>query len=349
MDQFPSIEPILATYCDKKIAESAIIDKRYEALWRELKQYLLNGGKRMRPRLVLLAYQAYKKSSEFNEAIIAVAAAWELLHASVLIHDDIIDRDLIRHGKPNIAGRYQSIYGEVSSSDVSHYSLSAALLGGDLLLMSSYEIINSAKLDSNVKVAAQNYITKAIFTVAGGELIDTDSVLYPIATSNPFSVAKHKTASYSLQLPLQCGGAMAGASSEELDKLSTIGLHAGIAYQLKDDLLGVFGDSSVTGKSNRSDIIEKKQTQLILEAITLSAPSESKSLLELYSLDRLLSEEEAEHVADLIKESGAKERIEHMIDNESTSALAAIDSLSTKSEYKEIFSNLIQSLTTRKY
>lgn len=339
------IDKLLTEFCDEKINQALEIDERYADLWREIKQYLMAGGKRMRPKLVMLAYEAY--GGKNSEAIIPIATAWELLHACLLVHDDIIDRDHVRHGQPNIAGRYQLIYKAFSKSDIDHYALSAALLSGDLLLMSSYDLINTASINSDEKLLVQQYLNKAIFAVAGGEFIDTDSVLYSLNETDPLIVATYKTASYSLQLPLQCGAALAGASKDELKKLAQIGLHTGIAYQLKDDLLGVFGDSEKTGKSNRSDILEKKRTYLILQTLESLAAEQENQLTRHLSPEYELDYTDAEKIVELITLSGAKEKTEKVIDEESAKALSAVQELSASEESKQIFSALISMLTKR--
>lgn len=345
MDHPPSIESILESFCNQKITEANSISPRYSELWHEIKQYLMSGGKRMRPQLVMQAYAAYGGSD--TENILRVAAAWELIHACVLVHDDIIDRDTIRHGHPNIAGKYQSIYGSLGSSDTDHYALSAALIGGDLLLMSAYEMIGSATVTESQRATAYAYINKAIFVVAGGELIDTDSVLYPINETDPITIATHKTASYSLQLPLQCGAALAGASDEELEKLAEIGLHTGIAYQLKDDLLGVYGDSQVTGKSNRSDILEKKRTFLVVEALKNLDAGQSARLSNFLAPHYTVDDTSAEEIVELLTNSGAKEITELAIDELSDKALGVIKNLAIDENHKQTFSSLVAKLTTR--
>lgn len=343
MDQMTKVETILDAYCLEKIKQAALIDARYVQLWQEIHRYLMAGGKRMRPRLVLLAHEAYRGKGSVTQ----VAAAWELLHACLLVHDDIIDRDTIRHGRPNITGRYQLLYNELSSSDTSHYALSAALLGGDLLLMSAYEMITTASIESDAKLLAFSYIHTALFTVAGGELIDTDSVMYPVNKSNPRAAITYKTASYSLQLPLQSGAALAGASKGELEKLNTIGLHVGIAYQLRDDLLGVFGNSALTGKSNRSDILEKKRTLLIHETLKRLETTKAKRLTKLFTPDHTITSEEAEEIVELINSSQATHTIEQMIHTETAQALRIIQTLSISSSHKEQFAGIVAKLMGR--
>lgn len=343
MDQIAKVETILDAYCLKKIEQAAHLDARYTELWQEIHRYLMAGGKRMRPRLVLLTYEAYGGKDDIAQ----IAAAWELLHACLLVHDDIIDRDTIRHGQPNLAGRYQSLYDRLSSSDTSHYALSAALLGGDLLLMSAYEMITTAPINNDAKFLALSYIHTALFTVAGGELIDTDSVLYPITKSNPRAVIAYKTASYSLQLPLQSGAALAGVAKDELEKLNTIGLHVGTAYQLRDDLLGVFGDIAITGKSNRSDIFEKKRTLLIHETLKNLDQTKAERLTKLFALDHTINPHEVEEIIELIESSGAKKITEQAIMHETAQATSLIDTLGIAAPFKEQFIAIVAKLTTR--
>lgn len=347
MDHLLEIENILQKYCREKAVAAKDIDKRYAELWEIIATYLAGGGKRMRPQLVKLAYDAYRSSSEIY--ILPVAAAWEMLHACLLVHDDIIDRDTVRHGQPNIAGRYETIYEKLTTSDISHYALSAALLGGDLLLVSTYELVNSSNISSDQKLLVHSYLNKAFFAVAGGELIDTDAVLFPVSESNPYAVATHKTASYSLQLPLQCGAALAGAPKEELDKLSKIGLHLGVAYQLRDDLLGVFGDSKITGKSNRSDIFEKKRTALIQAALLGLDEAEADALNAIFAPDHIPDQNEVEYAVELISKSGAKEEIENTVGTETQKALEEIARLSVSDDYKTKFSAIADKLMSRSH
>lgn len=339
------IETTLINYCESNRQFSNSIGWQYERLWMEIDTYIKGGGKRLRPRLFLLTHKLY--GGKTNKAILAAACAWELLHASLLIHDDIIDRDLIRHGKKNIAGRYQEIYSNVSDTEKAHYALSAALLAGDLLLSSAYNIVLESDLNSALKLQMQSFLHEAIVTVAGGELIDTESALYPIGTTDPLAVARYKTASYSFEYPMVSGAALSGAPDTDLRQLRHIGEHIGIAYQLKDDLLGVFGDSAATGKSNRSDLIEKKRTLLIQHTLK-GAPAElGMRLQELFDKQETLSESEADEVLSIINNSGAKADIESLVELHSRHALDAIAGLTIAENKKSELIELVQRLIYR--
>src|SRR5690606_35598940 len=169
-------------------------------------------------------------------------------------------------------------------------------------------------LNSALKLQMQSFLHEAIVTVAGGELIDTESALYPIGTTDPLAVARYKTASYSFEYPMVSGAALSGAPDTDLRRVRHIGEHIGIAYQLKDDLLGVFGDSAATGKSNRSDLIEKKRTLLIQHTLK-GVPAElGIRLQELFDKQETLAESEADEVLSIITNSGAKADIESLVD-----------------------------------
>lgn len=240
------VELKLEEYCDQMIHDADEIGSGYGDLWREIKSLINAGGKRIRPYLVCLTYAAYEGSD--REKIIQIACSWELLHTCLLIHDDIIDRDIIRHNKLNISGKYQERYKKLIDKDSEHYSMSAALLAGDLMLLSSYDIVDRSSASSNIKSQVRKYLRQAFFSSGGGELMDIESAFYPIKSSYPITIANYKTAVYSFQLPMVCGAMVAGASEEELKKLGSIGREVGVAFQLRDDLLGVFGNSTLTNQ-----------------------------------------------------------------------------------------------------
>ncbi len=340
------IEDALHTYCRAKIEDAKTIGSSAEYIWQQIDGYISGGGKRLRPRIFMMMHDFYSGTASMN-GVLSVACAWELLHTSLLIHDDIIDRDIIRRGKLNIAGVYQAKYSKLTT-DADHYALSAALLAGDLLLSSAYDIINQSDLTDSQKVAMQRHINKAVFAVGAGELLDTESALYPIASADPYSIAEYKTASYSFQFPMESGAALAGAPASELQKLHSVGSHAGIAFQLKDDLLGVFGDSAVTGKSNRSDIIEKKRTLLIQQVLKKATSEDADKLNQLYSSEHALTDEETEEVFRIIAAANVKNEIEAIIEEETERALTVVAALSVSGDNKEVLSGLIASLVGRR-
>lgn len=341
-----SIKQEMHNYCQRQIAVAQSIGAGYEKLWTEIDAYLAGGGKRIRPYLMLLAYEAYGGTN--ITASLPVAASWELLHSGLLVHDDIIDRDMTRHGSLNIAGKYRDTYGTLSEHDADHYALSSALLAGDLLLFAANDIIATAdELTPEQKLRAMSYIQSGVFSVGGGELLDLESVLYPIKTSQPIAIAEYKTASYSFQLPLECGAALANAPDTELSILHEIGTNIGVAFQLRDDILGVYGSEAETGKSNRSDIYEKKRTLLVQYAHEHLEDTEKQKLDILYSVDTDIGETEVVEVLQLLDKSSAKQTLESVIANYSEQANQQISTLSIGEAYKAELRNLVAKASGR--
>lgn len=275
---------------------------RYGALWQALEGLVLapQGGKRLRPYMTVLAYQGYGGR---DEAIYEVAAAYELLHACLLIHDDIIDRDDVRYGIKNVTGQYIERYGD--TVDGRHFAEGAALLGGDLLLAGAFAFVAASSFSAEDRLAAQADLQAAIFAVAGGELIDMEAVSEPFIDIDTIGIAQYKTAIYSCVAPLQTGARLAGANDKELGLLHDFGVAFGIAYQLMDDVLGIFGDSTKTGKSNTGDIAEGKRTYLMQTAFRMAPPAEQAILTKLVGKADI-SRTEVNQVRTILDTSGAR-------------------------------------------
>lgn len=316
----------LDQFFDEQIAKSQSQSKEYERLWETIKAVAMSGGKRLRPYLLISSHAAFGGSDDLLE----IAAAHELLHISMLMHDDIIDRDSTRHGEPNVMGKYQVIYGpQVASDDVDHYANSAALLAGDLLISSAYHLINGSQLTEVQRAQAMRILHDSIFTVVGGELSDVESSFMLPEMVDPLHVAHYKTAIYSCVNPLLTGAVLAGASGEDQDLLREFGVNLGIAFQLTDDLLGVFGSSVKTGKSTVSDLAEGKITYLITQALDNLSADEKKTFY-LYFAKHDLTESEAETLRNIIMQSGAYTKTQSCIEQHIHKAEQALQHLSDR-------------------
>lgn len=304
-----AVDKLLGQYFAEKKTLAEAVGDSYVRLWQTMQHLNQAGGKRLRPYMVTAGYRAWGGSS--TQDVLPVAAAWELLHLCMLIHDDIIDNDHIRYGIKNVAGSYENFYLslEDNTSRREHLATSAAILAGDLAHSGAYDIILKSSLSAEQKILAQRYISAATFSVAGGELLDTESVLYPIDGVDPLSIAKFKTASYSFVGPLSTGAALAGASNKQLDTLEQYATALGCAFQLVDDILGMFGDESAIGKSTTGDIREGKRTCLMQYAFSHAVPADKKTLAMLVGkVD--ISEKEADIVRDIVIRSGARQAVE---------------------------------------
>lgn len=335
----------LRTFAKSQIDQANEIHSDYEQLWNTIEKLLLLGGKRIRPYITLLTYQALTDKNPKQH--VDIASAQELLHLALLIHDDIIDRDYIRYGIDNVSGQYQKIYQKSikNESETKHYADSMAILAGDLLISSGYQMISNSKIDSTKKNNLFSVFSEAIFTVAGGELLDTESAF----KSNPADaliIAKTKTAHYSFVTPLTIGAILADAEQETINNLKKFGYDLGMAYQLVDDMLGVFGDNLVTGKSNIGDIKEAKRTYLI-DCFYSQASTEQKLEFDKYFGNKNLKKEDSISIIKLLIDSGAKSKTESKIIEFKNSALKHLESVPMSNEAKSSFVEITNNATNR--
>lgn len=209
------INAVLKTYLDEQIREAHKLDQSYAVLWSHIKDLILRGGKRIRPKLVVETYLRY--GGEDVELILPVAAAWEMVHVGLLIHDDIMDGDYERRGKPNIGGIYDDN--------------NVALLAGDLCLGAADDLILNSLLKNSLKIQILQLLHSIYKDVIGGQLLDIDRVRH-----DPLYVAEYKTASYTFVGPMLSGALLAGCSNSDLRPLRQVAINRGIAFQLQNDL-----------------------------------------------------------------------------------------------------------------
>ena len=248
-------------------AAAAAFGPSYVLLWDEIGRSV-RGGKRFRSTLVLRTHEALGPCHP--AAAVTVACAFELLHTAFLIHDDLIDGDTMRRGAPNLAAtmRADAVQGGAAPGSAHRWSEAAAVLAGDLALSQAHRLMASVDVETSRRLALLDLLEETLLVSAGGELADTG---FGLGLASPtleesLLVAESKTAMYSFRAPLRAGGILAGASPAVLDVLDHQGRLLGRAFQLVDDLLGVFAPEEETGKSNLSDLREGKRTPLILHA-----------------------------------------------------------------------------------
>lgn len=227
------------------------------------------GGKRIRGGLVKLGFEL--SSKEQNPEILVVAAAIEILQTGLLVHDDIIDLSETRRGKPTL---YKTLGGD-------HYGISQAICLGDAAFFLSQELIADSNFPEDRKNKAIRFFINSMLKTVTGEMLDVE---IPAQKSFPtkediLTIMHLKTAHYTFIGPLQLGAVLGGANEELLEKLEEFGKNLGLAFQIQDDILGVFGTEQELGKSVTSDIEESKVTLLILKALE-NADQNQKDILE---------------------------------------------------------------------
>ena len=340
------VNEVLDEFYETRLLCAQTMHPSYARLWEAMRATHQAGGKRLRPNLMLLAYQGY--GGRDYKVVLPVAAALELLHNCLLMHDDIIDQDYVRHGAPNVAGRYQQTYGSylTQADRTTHYANSAALLAGDLLLAGSYELIHTSRLTAERKARALSLLDEAVFVVGGGELLDTEAPFTGDDSADSLVVARLKTAQYSFVTPLTIGAVLAGAAEQDITHLRQAGEALGIAFQLTDDLLGIFGDEAVTGKSTKSDLREGKRTYLVERALELATKPEQERLLAVLG-DPAITGADEQAVRDILIRCGAKAATEALVDEECEQALQKLEGAGLSTAARRGFTQLVHDLARR--
>ena len=213
-------------------------------------------------------------------ALLRACASLELLHASALVHDDYMDASDVRRGRPATHRAFEQIHRERGwAASPEQYGASAAILLGDLLLSWSDELLRTCGLPAERVLEALGYFDLTRSEVVTGQFLDVSAQARGAAdVDTAMTVLRYKSAKYSIERPLHIGAALAGASPEMITQLSRFGLPLGEAFQLRDDLLGVFGDPAVTGKPAGDDLIEGKRTVLVSLALDALPVADAKVL-----------------------------------------------------------------------
>lgn len=346
-DTKQKIDTFLRVLFAERITQAEAISPDYAQLWQSIARLMQSGGKRLRPYVTLLSYGMDGQNHDYD-AILPAAAAQEMLHMAMLIHDDIIDRDQVRYGVQNITGQYNQSYRQYVSDDGErlHFSNSAAIMAGDLLISEAYNLIQQCQTDASHITKAQAVLSKAIFDVVGGELLDTESAFMPFDKIDALAIARYKTASYSFVSPLTMGAQLADMPSETIEKLTNFGMALGVAYQLQDDILGIYGDESVTGKSASSDITEGKHTHLVEQFYERATPEQTQAFNAVFK-NNDAAENDLEKARELLNTSGAVDAIKTAIGQFADSARAELDQISMHDHTRTAFLELIERCTTR--
>lgn len=311
---------------------------------------IVKGGKRTR---ALLAYAGMLCAGEANEEqAITLGAALELFQASALVHDDIIDNSPLRRGKPSAHIAFAQLHAENSwLSDADDFGRGAAITTGDLLLAGACELFSQTleHSPSNTALKALSLFNTMMIEVAYGQFLDIREERLPLTKTAPveraLGILTHKSARYSVEMPLAIGATLAGADDELIHKLRILGLNLGIAFQLRDDDLGIFGDPVITGKPACGDITEGKRTvllSLMREAVTQT----DRAFID-DCLGRELHAGQAERIQQLGEECGARAAHETMIQNYEKKAQSYVKDLRCHENGRELLDKIMVELSGR--
>lgn len=291
-----NIDKELATVLANLSKRSSEFGPHSQELWK-LVQSNANNGKRIRPFLIHIV--ADTLAPKATENTLKLGLAYELLHLGFIIHDDVIDRDELRRGVPTVYGSY------VETEEI---AVAAGIVSGDALISLAHTFIGQLACDKLAQARILEIFHDSIFRTTCGEFSDvvlSNESIDQLGSNEIISMLGNKTAGYTFTGPLQTAAALAGASDETITVLGALGEAMGLAFQIRDDYLGTFGNTEHTGKSTFTDIRRGRPNAVLLAAKTLDGWEElSSSISQLtitQSHDELVAKLRAMGVAEAVQ------------------------------------------------
>ncbi len=310
-----------------------------------VRRFVLADGKRLRP---MFCYWGWRGAGcPDGPEIIAAAAALELFHAFALIHDDIMDDSDRRRGHPSVHRHFADLHASHSwRGDAVRYGQSAALLCGDLCAAWADHMFTESGLPPEAVHRGHRLFTLMRTEVIAGQYLDLVSGVGDGSVAGALTVIRMKAARYTVTRPLQIGASLAGAGPDVQAALLAFGDPLGDAFQLRDDVLGVFGDPLITGKPAIDDLREGKSTVLIALARAGADRTQAERWRNLFGRADLDSTG-AEELRTIIAATGARQRVEDMITVRAESAVAALSDAPITDEARTALAALAASVVDR--
>jgi geranylgeranyl diphosphate synthase, type I len=313
---------------------------------------LARGGKRLRPAFAYWGWRGAvddaPEPAEDEKAVLRAVAALEFVHASALVHDDVMDGARTRRGRPASHVGFAGLHQDADlDGDAGGFGVGAAILVGDLALVWSDELLRRSGLSPAALTRARAVWDTMRTEVTAGQYLDLLRAAGGLpGPEGALTVARYKSAGYTVQRPLQLGAALAGAEPGVGEAYAAIGLPLGEAFQLRDDVLGVFGDPLVTGKSADDDLREGKRTLLV--ALTEEGTDDAGRALLAGALgNSAAGADELDGVRSLMTRSGALARVEERIAEQTSRARDAIAVAPLAPDARRALDALAVAATTR--
>ncbi len=307
----------------------------------------VSGGKKFRAAFCHWGFRAVEPAPGDPRALLRACGSLELLHASALAHDDLMDASDTRRGRPATHRAFEAQHRSQGwRGGPEQYGAAAAILLGDLLQGWADELLRRCGYGWDRVGPALEVFDLCRSEVIAGQFLDVSVQARAHAdVETAMTVLRYKSAKYSIERPLHVGAALAGAGPETLAELTAFGLPLGEAFQLRDDLLGVFGDPATTGKPAGDDLVEGKRTVLVALALDAAPPADA-ALLD-RSLGTPLAPAEVQRLREVIEASGAHAQVEAVIGELATIAVAALDRADVDDHARAVLRGLAQAVTQR--
>ena len=332
----PTISSYLETFLQEK---STTVPKDYTHLYNTLRNFSIR-GKFLRGCFVLLSYEMAGGKNP-NEMIPA-AAAVEINQSAMLMHDDIIDHDLLRRGEPSVYAQYIEEGKKLQAHDPNHFGVGVGISLGDLCIFLGHELLDKVQLTQEKSRAMRVQFAQDMQCTGIGQVMDFTFSSTPHEPSEEeiLEMYRLKTARYSLVNPFLMGAQAAGAGQEYLTALSTLCEELGVIFQIKDDGIGLLGDEKITGKTAHSDVKENKKT-LIRKYLFELADAKNKEFLSRCFGSSELGQEDFNKLKNYVQTSGAQEKINEKLQSMAGNVRGLIKRLSLSQQYKDLLFELV--------
>jgi geranylgeranyl diphosphate synthase, type I len=342
----------LRAYLGQRRSECGYMGADHAELTAALEEFVLRGGKRLRPAFAYWGWRSVAPHPDdpVDDEVLRLFSALELLHACALIHDDVIDASATRRGLPTVhrifADRHRAHNWHGQSEQ---FGMSAAILLGDLAMVWADDIVASSELSADAHRRVQQVWAAIRTEVLGGQYLDIVAESSGATTvASAMTVNIYKTASYTISRPLQLGVAAAADRPDILATFHELGTSLGVAFQLRDDVLGVFGDPAVTGKPSGDDLRSGKRTVLLAEAVERAEESDpAAATLLRTSIGGELSETQVKELCQVIESVGALAAVENRIEVLTRKALGLLDAAPIDTRAKAGLSELARLAANR--
>ncbi len=336
----------LADFLATSSAVLAEIGSDLDPMADAIAEFLLTGGKRLRPAFCYWGWRG--AGGPDCDEIVRAAAALEMLQACALIHDDVMDASDSRRGRPAVHRRFSKLHRRRGwQGDADHFGESAAILLGDLALIWADQMLNTCGLpEPALRAAAPAYDLMRVELMAGQYLDLLEQVSGPGSVESALRVARYKSAKYTIERPLHMGAALAGATPALLATYTGYGLPLGEAFQLRDDVLGVFGDPDVTGKPAGDDLREGKRTAMVALALSAATPAQAE-IVQRHLGNPELDPTGVEEMRTVLTDTGALASVERLVDDLLGRALDALSEGPVEPEARDVLERLAYTATAR--
>jgi len=336
----------MSIYLDRVISDAQKKDPFMTDALRYVKTMVLSGGKRLRPALMYYGYLGCggKEKKEMLKTAISI----ELIHAFLLIHDDIMDRDMKRHGVDTLNARYQKIgKRRFRSADARHFGDSMAIIIGDMIGALGNQIIFESQFDAKLVMKALSKLQSIVSLTVIGQSKDVLMEYKKKATEKEvLEMYEYKTAKYTLEGPLHLGAILGGAGGGVLADYTRCSIPLGIAFQIQDDILGIFGSEKKLGKSIGSDIKEQKQTLLLVKAKELGTGRQRKELEQIFKKDQI-TKSEVEIFQRIMIDTGSLDYSKKLAERYILTGKKEIEKMSVRPETKDFLLGIADYMVAR--